>query len=107
MDQLQVGLSEVTPEEASEVIIAYEPVWAIGTGENASPHDVDTMLVSIYTYLVNRYGEDIANKIKLVYGGSVNADNANAYLKLGKCEGLLVGAASINFAIFSKICQLL
>lgn len=106
MDQLEENLSELTQKEVSKVVIAYEPVWAIGTGQNAMPGDVETMLSSIYKYLITKYGAETAVKIPLLYGGSVNGYNAKAYLDTQPCSGLLVGGASLNYKEFSKICQL-
>lgn len=106
IDQLEQNLSEITPEEAKNVVIAYEPVWAIGTGENARPYDVEEMLIEIQKYIINKYRETIAPKVRILYGGSVNGGNAKSYLDLPQCDGLLVGGASLNYKDFSKICQL-
>ena len=106
IDQLEQDLSEITAEEAKNIIIAYEPVWAIGTGENANPHDVEKMFMEIQKYLHEKFGDVIAPKIKILYGGSVNANNAKSYLDLVGCSGLLVGGSSLNYKEFAKICQL-
>ncbi len=106
MDQLEENLSEITQKEAGKMVIAYEPVWAIGTGQNATPADVESMLSSMYKYLITKYGAETAAKISLLYGGSVNGYNAKTYLETQPCSGLLVGGASLNYKEFSKICQL-
>ena len=106
LDQLEQNLSEIIPSEASKLIIAYEPVWAIGTGVNAEPYDVEEMALAIYHYLVNKYGTETADKIPLLYGGSTNGDNAASYLAINKIGGLLVGGASLNYKVFGSICQL-
>ena len=106
LDQLEQNLSEIIPSEASKLVIAYEPVWAIGTGVNAEPYDVEEMALAIYRYLVNKYGAETADKIPLLYGGSTNGDNAASYLAVNKIGGLLVGGASLNYKVFSSICQL-
>jgi triosephosphate isomerase len=106
MDQLEEDLSEIVPEEVKSILIAYEPVWAIGTGKNASVLDVKEILTEIQKYLINKYGDAIAPKVRILYGGSVNADNAKSYLDISICDGLLVGGASLNYKEFSKICQL-
>lgn len=106
LDQLQEDLSELTPKEVAKISIAYEPVWAIGSGQNASPHDVEQMFDKIYSYLIGKYGADIAAKVRLLYGGSVNGNNARTYLETRPCSGLLIGTASLNYKEFSKICQL-
>lgn len=105
-DQLEENLSELTHKEISKIVIAYEPVWAIGTGENAKPFEVDKMIKTIRRFLINKYKAKIVVSIKLLYGGSVNSDNANAYLSIDNCNGLLVGGASLNYRQFTKICQL-
>lgn len=106
IDQLEQGLSEITIEEVKNVIIAYEPVWAIGTGENAKPYDVEEMMIEIQKFLINKYKEVVAPNVKILYGGSVNGDNAKSYLDVPQCDGLLVGGASLNYKDFSKICQI-
>ncbi len=105
-DQLEENLSELTHKEISKIVIAYEPVWAIGTGENAEPFEVEKMIKTIRRFLINKYKAKIVVSIKLLYGGSVNSDNANAYLSIDNCSGLLVGGASLNYRQFTKICQL-
>lgn len=106
LSQLEEGLSELTRKEMSKIVIAYEPIWAIGTGQSAQPGDISVMLEAIYKYLIARCGGDIAIKIPLLYGGSVNGGNAKYYLEIHSCSGLLVGGASLNYREFSKICQL-
>ncbi len=106
LDQLETNLSEITRDEASNLVIAYEPVWAIGSGVNAEPSIVQAMTLTIHQYLFNKYGQAIADKIAILYGGSTNVDNASAYLGLHKVGGLLVGGASLNYKEFSSICQL-
>lgn len=106
IDQLEQDLSEIIAEEVKNVVVAYEPVWAIGTGENASPYDVEEMLIEIQKYLFNKYRDAIAPKVRIIYGGSVKGENAKSYLDLPQCDGLLVGGASLNYHDFSKICQL-
>ena len=106
LDQLEEDLSEITSAESAKIVIAYEPVWAIGTGKTASPYDVEDMLEGIYRYLVNKYTDPRADKISLLYGGSINAENAKSFLDLNKSGGLLVGGASLNYKAFSSICQL-
>jgi triosephosphate isomerase (TIM) len=105
IDQLDEDLSEITPEEVKNIIIAYEPVWAIGTGQNATPGEAEEIFLEIQKYLLNKYSEAIAPKVRLLYGGSVNSDNSKSFLSIPSCEGLLVGGASLNYKEFSKICQ--
>lgn len=102
-DQLSVNLSLVTPGEIKNVTIAYEPVWAIGTGKFARPNDVKTMIEHIRRYIEQTFGETAGQKIRVLYGGSVDASNAKAYLDINGCDGLLVGGASIKYKEFAAI----
>lgn len=105
LDQLEVALSELTKQELEKIIIAYEPVWAIGTGEFAKPDQVEEILQAITGLLRNKYGEQTLAKIPVIYGGSVDAQNARSYVSLPGMHGLLVGGASLNYKAFSAICQ--
>ena len=104
-DQLLGGLANVTSEELSRVIIAYEPVWAIGTGQNAKPTDVVEAIVIIRTQLKNLYGSKVANDVQVLYGGSVTSDSAADYLALPEVDGLLVGGASLDGYAFAQITE--
>ncbi len=104
-DQLLGGLANVTSEELSQVVIAYEPVWAIGTGNNASPLDVTEGIVSIRNQLKHLYGAKIANEVQVLYGGSVTADSAADYLALQEVDGLLIGGASLDATAFTTIIE--
>jgi triosephosphate isomerase len=104
-DQLLGGLANITSDELSEVIIAYEPVWAIGTGNNALPTDVVEAIVSIRSQLKHLYGAKAANEVQVLYGGSVTADSAADYLALHEVDGLLVGGASLDAHAFTAIVE--
>jgi len=104
-DQLIGGLANITSEELSQVVIAYEPVWAIGTGKNALPTDVTEAVVTIRHQLKHLYGVKAANEVQVLYGGSVTADSAADYLALGEIDGLLVGGASLDAQAFSTIVE--
>ncbi|MGH7218346.1 MAG: triose-phosphate isomerase [Candidatus Microsaccharimonas sp.] len=104
-DQLLGGLANVTSEELADVIIAYEPVWAIGTGNNALPTDVVEAVVSIRSQLKHLYGAKAASEVQVLYGGSVTADSAADYLALHEVDGLLVGGASLDARSFSTIVE--
>lgn len=104
-DQLIGGLANVTSEELSQVVIAYEPVWAIGTGKNAVPSDVTEAVVTIRHQLKHLYGAKAANEVQVLYGGSVTADSAADYLALNEIDGLLVGGASLDEKAFSTIIE--
>ncbi len=103
IDQLSVDLSEITKSELKKVTIAYEPVWAIGTGEFAKPDQVEEMLRQIKLFLHEQYGED-SKEIRILYGGSVDEQNYASYMALSDVNGLLVGGASLNYKAFASIC---
>lgn len=104
-DQLLGGLANITSEELSQVVIAYEPVWAIGTGNNALPNDVLEAIVSIRSQIKHLYGAKAATEVQVLYGGSVTADSAADYLAISEVDGLLVGGASLNAHAFSDIVE--
>lgn len=104
-DQLLGGLANITSEELHQVIIAYEPVWAIGTGNNAVPADVTEAIVSIRNQIKHLYGAKAAAEIQVLYGGSVTADSAADYLALHDVDGLLVGGASLDAHAFTTIVE--
>lgn len=104
-DQLLGGLANVTSEELPQVIIAYEPVWAIGTGNNAKPTDVTEAIISIRRQLKHLYGAKAASDVQVLYGGSVTADSAADYLALPEVDGLLVGGASLDAHSFTTIVE--
>lgn len=104
-DQLIGGLANITSEELDRVIIAYEPVWSIGTGQNALPKDVIMAEKTIRKQIEHLYGSKPAEAIQILYGGSVTADSAADYLSLPGIDGLLVGAASLEAHVFSKIVE--
>jgi len=102
-DQLIGGLANVTSEEISRIVIAYEPVWAIGTGKNALPEDAEKAARAIRRQITHLYGEAAAKEIRVLYGGSVTADSAATYLATGGVDGLLVGGASLTVPSFAAI----
>jgi triosephosphate isomerase len=104
-DQLIGGLANITSEELGDVVIAYEPVWAIGTGQNALPSDVTEAVRSIRSQLKHLYGAKASEGVQVLYGGSVTADSAAEYLSLPDVDGLLVGGASLDEKAFSSIVE--
>jgi triosephosphate isomerase len=103
VDQLHADLHQLTDDDVRELSIAYEPVWAIGTGEQAKPDQVEEMVKVIRQTIEELFGEAASAHVEILYGGSVNADNAKAYLELENVGGLLVGGASLNYEEFAKI----
>jgi triosephosphate isomerase len=104
-DQLEAGLAMLTAEDMPGLAVAYEPVWAIGTGDFARPDDVWPVASAIRMTIEELYGESAAGRVKVLYGGSVEPDNARAYLRLENIDGLLVGGASIHYEKFAAIVQ--
>ena len=104
-DQITGGLANISSEDIERVVIAYEPVWAIGTGKNARPEDLEKARDTIRHQVTSLYGEAIAKKVRLLYGGSVSADNAADYLALPGVDGLLVGGASLKADVFASVVE--
>lgn len=102
-DQVSAGLANITSDEVGKIVIAYEPVWAIGTGQNALPDDLKSAENTIRHQIDYLYGSKTVTNVKLLYGGSVNSDNAGDYLTLNGVNGLLVGGASLKADQFSSI----
>jgi len=104
-DQLVGGLANITGEELERVVIAYEPVWAIGTGVSAVPHDVIEAVNAIRYQLKHLYGAKAAESVRVLYGGSVTADSALDYLVIPGVDGLLIGGASLDAKAFGSIVE--
>ena len=102
-DQLVGGLANVTSEDMKDVIIAYEPVWAIGSGKHAMPDDVVSAAATIRRQVKHMFGANVARDTPVLYGGSVTSDNAKAYLAAEGVNGLLVGGASLSPEPFAQI----
>jgi triosephosphate isomerase len=102
--QLKAGLAELTPDAIAAMAIAYEPVWAIGTGKTATPADASAVHARILEALVERIGEP-GHDVPILYGGSVTAANAKALLAADGVRGLLVGGASLDVSGWASICS--
>lgn len=101
--QLLAALHEVKSSQLKDLVIAYEPVWAIGTGNNASPHDAEEMRIFIEKVLSDRFNRAAAKKVRILYGGSVKRDNADALMADGDVDGFLVGGSSLKATEFVAI----
>ena len=101
--QIKLDLWDVTAEQVKNVVIAYEPVWAIGTGRTASPQQAQDMCAYIRSVLTELYGEDVSEEIAIQYGGSVKPANAKELLGMPDIDGALVGGASLVPEDFMKI----
>jgi triosephosphate isomerase len=105
VDQVAAGLDDIPAEHARTIVIAYEPVWAIGTGEVATPEDAQEVCAAIRTKLAELYTGDLADGVRVLYGGSVKAANIAAIMAQEDVDGALVGGASIDAAEFASICR--
>ncbi len=103
LGQLTAGLSGVAAEQMANVVIAYEPVWAIGTGDTATPEDAQTMHEAIRQSLADTFGADVADTTRVLYGGSVKADNVDSIMQKPDVDGVLVGGASLKADSFGRI----
>lgn len=101
--QLVGALDGLTVADMERIIIAYEPVWAIGTGQTASPEQAQEMHAFIRAAVAETQGEDIANAVRILYGGSVKPDNIGNLMKQTDIDGALVGGASLEAASFASI----
>lgn len=104
-DQLIGGLANVTADEVQEIVIAYEPVWAIGTGDSATTKDVAAAIAMIRRQIEHLYGKETADLVRALYGGSVSSQNAADYLAVPGVDGLLIGGASLKSKEFQLIVE--
>jgi triosephosphate isomerase (TIM) len=101
--QVEEALFHLTADQIQKVVIAYEPVWAIGTGKTATSQQAQDMHAMIRKYLMERYGKDVAENISILYGGSVKPDNARELFSCPDVDGGLVGGASLKSRDFLEI----
>ena len=102
-DQINIGLEGVTAEQMAHVTIAYEPVWAIGTGKTATPADANAAHAFIRSLIMKKYGETVAEKQIIQYGGSVKPSNVKELMACEHIDGALVGGASLTLDQFLPI----
>jgi triosephosphate isomerase (TIM) len=103
--QITGSLAGLTPEQMSKTVLAYEPVWAIGTGKTATPAQAEEVHADIRALLTTMFGAAVAGGIVIQYGGSVKADNANDLLSQPNIDGALVGGASLKADTFMPIVE--
>lgn len=102
-EQLTQGLAGVTAEEMGKVVVAYEPVWAIGTGRTASKEQAQEVHAFTRTVLTRLYEKILADRIRILYGGSVKPENVDSLMAQADIDGVLVGGASLNAGAFERI----
>ncbi|MFT4567291.1 MAG: triosephosphate isomerase [Saprospiraceae bacterium] len=101
--QLEESFANFSAEEIAKIVIAYEPIWAIGTGETASPEQAQAMHLAIRDFLKSSYGNEVAETIPILYGGSVKPANAKEIFGQADVDGGLVGGASLKAESFAAI----
>jgi triosephosphate isomerase len=104
--QLGLGLECVSSADAKNLVVAYEPVWAIGTGETATPETAQDMHSFIRKFLDGMFGTNVAGGMKILYGGSMKEDNAEEILKKNDIDGGLIGGASLKAGSFAAIVKI-
>ena len=101
--QVRAGLAECSADDSARLVIAYEPVWAIGSGRNADPEHAYKTMRLIRRIVGEMIGAGAARKVRILYGGSVKAANVQQYVELPLCDGVLVGGASLDAEEFAQI----
>ena len=101
--QVRAGLNGLKPEQVKEIVVAYEPIWAIGTGKTATPDDAQQTIAYIRSVIAQQFSQDVADEVRILYGGSVKAGNAKALTSQTDIDGALVGGASLDAAEFAAI----
>ena len=105
LSQLDGGLDGVSAGQVAAMVVAYEPVWAIGTGEVATPQDAQEVCAAIRARISAVHGDEVAGGMRILYGGSVKPDNMPAIMAQPDIDGALVGGASLDASDFVRICR--
>ncbi|CAB4563919.1 unannotated protein [freshwater metagenome] len=105
LDQLRGGLASVAPERVSEMTIAYEPIWAIGTGKTATAEDAQEVCGAIRREVAVLFGQEVSQSVRIQYGGSVKASNISELMAQPDIDGALIGGASLDPDEFARIVQ--
>ena len=103
--QIVAGLAKVKADDVAKLVIAYEPIWAIGTGRTATSDDAQTMCAAVRAQVTESFGADAGMRVRVQYGGSAKSSNAGELLSMDDIDGLLVGGASLDPDEFAKIVQ--
>ncbi|MGC6420392.1 MAG: triose-phosphate isomerase [Chitinophagales bacterium] len=105
MNQIQAGLFHLDAKQMKRIILAYEPIWAIGTGKSAQPDQIQEVHQALRGMIATQYGEEVAQSFSILYGGSVKPVNAENTFALEDVDGALVGGASLNAESFTAIIE--
>ncbi|MGI3783762.1 MAG: triose-phosphate isomerase family protein, partial [Janthinobacterium lividum] len=103
--QVHAAFADVTAEQAGSVVVAYEPVWAIGTGEVATPENAQEVCAAVRAVIAELYSDAVADAVRLLYGGSVKADNVAGIMAQPDVDGALVGGSSLKVDEFAAIAR--
>ncbi len=103
--QIVAGLAKVKADDVAKLVIAYEPIWAIGTGRTATSDDAQAMCAAVRAQVMESFGADAGMRVRVQYGGSAKSSNAGELLSMDDIDGLLVGGASLDPDEFAKIVQ--
>ncbi len=103
--QVTAGMASVNAEQAADMVIAYEPIWAIGTGRTASAEDAQAMCAAVRSTVAGLYGDEVAQSVRIQYGGSVKPVNAHELMTQPDIDGALVGGAALEADSFARIAQ--
>jgi triosephosphate isomerase len=101
--QVRAAFNGLKPDVAARAVVAYEPIWAIGTGKTATPEDAQTTIAYIRSVIASVCGDDVGTVVRILYGGSVKSGNASALMSQPDIDGALVGGASLDGGEFSAI----
>ncbi len=104
-EQIRTGLKDLTKDDLKYVVIAYEPIWAIGTGKTATPEIAEKVIADIRSVVKDMFGKGAANKVRILYGGSVKPANVHAICQQPDIDGALVGGASLTAESFKELVQ--
>lgn len=105
LSQIEGCYQGIGSDDALKTVVAYEPIWAIGTGETATPEDAEEVCAAIRSKLAELYSQDVADQIRILYGGSVKSSNVAEIMAKPNVDGALVGGASLKADEFSKIAR--
>jgi triosephosphate isomerase len=103
--QVEKALAGLTDEQVKQVVIAYEPIWAIGTGKSSTPQDANEVCAHIRSVVAGQFSQDTADAVRIQYGGSVKPENIKEYLAQADIDGALVGGASLESASFLQLVE--
>ena len=104
-EQIVKALDGLSSEQVTKTVIAYEPIWAIGTGKSSTAEDANDVIRFIRQVIAGQYDQQVANQVRIQYGGSVKPDNIRSYMEQSDIDGALVGGASLEAASFSALVE--